>query len=107
MPSADEIIIERARLDFESGLAHARERIRATHGRLAGAALDVWWQYPTAAEPTRRGSRHPFHLLPNVIVTPHNSGWTGGMVRRRWGEIAENIRRFARGEPLINIVTKA
>jgi len=74
-------------------------------GRLGGAALDVWWQYPTAAEPQRRGSGHPFHELPNVIVTPHNSGWTQGMVRRRWDEIADNIRRFARGEKLINVVT--
>lgn len=75
-------------------------------GRLGGAALDVWWQYPSAAEPTRRGSRHPFHELPNVIVTPHNSGWTTGMVRRRWDEIADNLRRFARGEALINLVTR-
>jgi len=27
------------------------------------------------------------------------------MVRRRWDEIAENLRRFVRGEPLINVVT--
>jgi phosphoglycerate dehydrogenase-like enzyme len=74
-------------------------------GTIGGAALDVWWQYPTAAEPTRRGSRHPFHELPNVIVTPHNSGWTSGMVRRRWDEIADNIRRFAAGDSLINVVT--
>jgi phosphoglycerate dehydrogenase-like enzyme len=73
-------------------------------GRIGGAAIDVWWQYPTAAEPNRRGSHHPFHELPNVIVTPHNSGWTQGMVRRRWDEIAENIRRFALGESLINLV---
>jgi phosphoglycerate dehydrogenase-like enzyme len=73
-------------------------------GRLAGAAIDVWWQYPNAAEPNRRGSRHPFHELPNVIVTPHNSGWTTGMVRRRWDEVALNLNRFVRGEPLINIV---
>ncbi len=74
-------------------------------GRLGGAAIDVWWQYPTEAEPNRRGSRHPFHELPNVIVTPHNSGWTSGMVRRRWDEVAENLRRFARGDSLINLVT--
>jgi phosphoglycerate dehydrogenase-like enzyme len=74
-------------------------------GRLGGAALDVWWQYPTAAEPERRGSRHPFHKLANVIVTPHNSGWTRGMVRRRWDEIADNLRRFAAALPLINVVT--
>ena len=73
--------------------------------RIGGAALDVWWQYPNATEPQRRGSRLPFHELPNVIVTPHNSGWTAGMVQRRWGEIAGNIGRFTRGEPLINLVT--
>jgi phosphoglycerate dehydrogenase-like enzyme len=73
-------------------------------GRIAGAAIDVWWQYPNAAEPDRRGSHYPFHDLPNVIVTPHNSGWTTGMVRRRWDEIAHNLDRFARGEPLANIV---
>jgi phosphoglycerate dehydrogenase-like enzyme len=72
---------------------------------IGGAALDVWWRYPTAAEPQLRGSRHPFHELPNVIVTPHNSGWTQGMVRRRWDEIADNIGRCVRGESLINVVT--
>jgi phosphoglycerate dehydrogenase-like enzyme len=42
-------------------------------GHLGGAALDVWWQYPTAAEPNRRPSRRPFHELPNVLMTPHSS----------------------------------
>jgi phosphoglycerate dehydrogenase-like enzyme len=74
-------------------------------GKIGGAAIDVWWQYPDAGDPNRRGSRHPFHELPNTIVTPHNSGWTGGMIRRRWDENAENIRRFISGEPLINLVT--
>jgi hypothetical protein len=27
------------------------------------------------------------------------------MVRRRWDEIAENLRRFVKREPLINVVT--
>jgi phosphoglycerate dehydrogenase-like enzyme len=75
--------------------------------RLGGAAIDVWWQYPNPGEPTRRGSRHPFHELPNVIVTPHNSGWTAGMVRRRWDEIADNLARFVRGDSLINLVATA
>jgi phosphoglycerate dehydrogenase-like enzyme len=74
-------------------------------GTIGGAAIDVWWQYPTAAEPARRPARHPFHELPNVIMTPHCSGWTAGMVRRRWDEIAENLRRFVRGESPINLVT--
>lgn len=74
-------------------------------GTIGGAALDVWWQYPNAAEPRRRPSSFPFHELPNVIMTPHCSGWTEGMVRRRWDEIADNIGRFVRGMPLINVVT--
>ena len=71
---------------------------------IGGAALDVWWRYPNEAEPERRPSRHPFHGLPNVIMTPHCSGWTEGMVARRWAEVAGNINRFVRGEPLHNVV---
>jgi phosphoglycerate dehydrogenase-like enzyme len=41
-----------------------------------------------------------------VIATPHNSGWTDGMVERRWNEIADNLNRFVRGERLINLVAK-
>jgi phosphoglycerate dehydrogenase-like enzyme len=74
--------------------------------RIGGAALDVWWQYPNAAEPERRPSRHPFHELPNVIMTPHCSGWTEGMVARRWAEVAGNINRYVRGEPLENVVVR-
>jgi hypothetical protein len=40
-PDADDILTERAHLDFEEGLAHARLRIRETHGRFAGATLDA------------------------------------------------------------------
>ena len=72
--------------------------------RIGGAALDVWWQYPDAAEPERRPSRYPFHDMSNVIMTPHCSGWTEGMVARRWAEVAGNINRFVRGEPLHNVV---
>jgi phosphoglycerate dehydrogenase-like enzyme len=72
--------------------------------RIGGVALDVWWQYPDATEPERRPSRHAFHELANVIMTPHCSGWTAGMVARRWAEVAGNINRFVRGEPLENVV---
>jgi len=43
-------------------------------GGIGGAALDVWWQYPDETEPDRRPSRHPFHELPNILMTPHCSG---------------------------------
>ena len=99
-PSAFLVNIARGMIVDEDGLYEAlRDR------RIGGAALDVWWQYPNVAEPRRRGSRLPFHELPNVIVTPHNSGWTAGMTRRRFDEIAGNLRRFTRGEAPINLVT--
>jgi phosphoglycerate dehydrogenase-like enzyme len=73
-------------------------------GHLGGAALDVWWQYPTAAEPERRPSRRPFHELPNVLITPHCSSTTEATADRRWSVVAGNLDRFARGEPLQNVV---
>jgi phosphoglycerate dehydrogenase-like enzyme len=99
-PSAFLINIARGQIVDEDAIYSAlRDRT------IGGAALDVWWQYPNAADPERRGSRHPFHELPNVIATPHNSGWTSGMVERRWTEIADNINGFVRGAPVINLVT--
>jgi len=73
-------------------------------GHLGGAALDVWWQYPTPAEPERRPSRRPFHELPNVLITPHSSSSTEATADRRWSMVAANLDRFARGEKLENIV---
>ena len=72
-------------------------------GTIAGAALDVWYRYPTAPGPTFPG-RRPFHELPNVLMTPHVSGWTEGMLAARADVIAGNIERAARGEPPLNRV---
>ena len=74
-------------------------------GRLGGAALDVWWRYPTAAERHPPPSRFPFHDLPNVLMTPHSSSFTEGSADRRYGGIVANIDRLSRGEPPINVVT--
>jgi phosphoglycerate dehydrogenase-like enzyme len=75
--------------------------------RIGGAILDVWWNYPSAANPEAPPSRHPFHRLPNVILTPHSSGWTTGMRRRRAGQVAANLDHLARGEKLDNVVRPA
>ncbi len=71
--------------------------------RLAGAALDVWYRYPTAPGATLP-ARRPFHELPNVIMTPHLSGWTEGMLEARARVIAKNVARTARGEPPLNLI---
>ncbi|WP_432048566.1 2-hydroxyacid dehydrogenase [Streptomyces asiaticus] len=68
-------------------------------GTIAGAALDVWW-----AAPPHAPSRLPFHTLPNVVMTPHNSGHTEETFAARATEIAANINRLAAGSPLGNVV---
>ena len=70
---------------------------------IAAAALDVWYCYPTSAGPAPP-ARQPFHELPNVLMTPHVSGWTEGMLRARVRLIADNVGRVARGEPPENRV---
>ena len=70
---------------------------------IAGAALDVWYRYPREAGRTPPAGR-PFHELPNVLMTPHVSGWTDGMLDARAKLIAENIRRIALGETPFNLV---
>jgi phosphoglycerate dehydrogenase-like enzyme len=71
--------------------------------RLGGAALDVWWRYPSSAEPTLPAAQ-PFHKLDNVLMTPHVSGWTEGMLEARAALIAGNIERTERGEPPLNLI---
>lgn len=73
-------------------------------GRIGGAALDVWWRYPEAGGPDVRPSRHPFHDLDNVVMTPHCSGWTDGLMTRRFAVIIDNIERLRTGRPLRNQV---
>jgi phosphoglycerate dehydrogenase-like enzyme len=72
-------------------------------GTIAGAALDVWYRYPAAPGPTLP-SRRSFHELSNVLMTPHVSGWTEGMLEARAAVIAGNIARIARGEAPVNLV---
>lgn len=76
-------------------------------GRLGGAILDVWYRYPNGIGDEVAPSRHPLAQLPNVMATPHMSGWTTGTVDRRWAEIVENIRRVGGAKPFLNVVRPA
>ena len=97
-PSAHLVNVARAEIVDEQALYNA-----LAGGRLAGAALDVWYRYPTGAGRTAPATA-PFHELSNVIMTPHVSGWTEGMIEARAGIIAENIARTARGEQPVNAI---
>lgn len=76
--------------------------------RIRGAVLDTWWVYPSdEADPTPGlPANLPFHQLENVVMTPHMSGWVSGTVRRRGQQIADNVARLIRGEPLTNVVAE-
>jgi phosphoglycerate dehydrogenase-like enzyme len=62
-------------------------------GHLAGASLDVFPHEPLPPE-------HPLWTTPNVILTPHTSGFRQG----HWDEVidlfGDNLDRFLRHEPL-------
>jgi phosphoglycerate dehydrogenase-like enzyme len=63
---------------------------------IAGAALDVWYEYPRERGQRTPPSRFPFGELDNVIMTPHSSGWTEGHRRRKLARLADAINTFAR-----------
>lgn len=62
------------------------------HGMIGGAVLDVFEQEPLPAD-------NPLWTLPNVVITPHNSGFSfpGDIVAL----FAENYHRYSKGESLL------
>ena len=67
--------------------------------KLAGAGVDV-------VDPEPLPAGHPLWKFPNAIITPHVAGRSDKDRARMVGTITENIRRFADGKPLINVVDK-
>ena len=93
-PGALLVNVARGKLiDDEAVIAALRD------GRLGGAALDVFSQEPLDAS-------SPYWDLPNVIITPH----TSGAMKDYWTPLvalfADNLRRFEKGEALLNVVDK-
>lgn len=68
-------------------------------GTIAGAGLDVFEIEPLPAS-------HPLWKMENVIITPHVAGTSPRIAERHTATLLENIRRFATGEPLLNVVDK-
>jgi phosphoglycerate dehydrogenase-like enzyme len=66
---------------------------------LAGAGLDV-----TNPEPLPKG--HPLWKFENVVITPHIAGMSDGVEARQMDLIKENIARFVKDQPLLNVVDK-
>jgi len=68
-------------------------------GWIAGAGLDVMPQEPPP-------STHPIFDCPNVVMSAHTSGWSPDRQVRLIDLFADNVRRYAGGIPLINVVDK-
>jgi phosphoglycerate dehydrogenase-like enzyme len=91
-PGAIVVNIARGQLLDEEALARA-----LAEGRLGGAVLDVFTAEPLPAH-------SPFWSMPNVIITPHTSGFRAGHFDAVIDLFSENLTRFERGVDLLNVV---
>jgi len=73
-------------------------------GRVAGAAIDTWYRYPRGSDAPVPPSELPFGELENVVMTPHNSGWTEETREGRAAFVLAQLARLERGEPLRNVL---
>ncbi len=69
---------------------------RELETRRLWAALDV-------TDPEPLPPDHPLWSAPNLIITPHIAGSTTRWLERAYALAGAQIRRFAAGEPLLNI----
>lgn len=94
-PGALFVNVGRARIVDTAALVGALES-----GHLGGASLDVFPEEPLP-------SAHPLWRCPNVILTPHTSGFRRG----HWDEVvavfADNLARYRSGQPLVHEVQPA
>lgn len=61
------------------------------------AALDV-------TDPEPLPEEHPLWGMPGLLITPHVAGLSEGFSRRAGRFLAEQLGRYLRGEPLLNLV---
>ncbi len=66
-------------------------------GRIGGAGLDV-------TDPEPLPPRHPLWAMENVIITPHIATSSDFRNERTLTLVAENLRRYIRGDKLLSVV---
>jgi len=93
-PDAYFINIARGQIVQQDALTQALQ-----NRHIAGAALDV-----AAVEPLPPDS--PLWDMKNVILTPHTSGHSVSVNARAIDLFCDNLLRYQRGEPLVNVVDR-
>lgn len=93
-PHAVIIVISRGGIVDEVALADALRQ-----GRLRGAALDVF-----ACEPLPESS--DLWNVPNLLITPHISGWFPGYLARVTKLFLTNLERFEQGDDVLTRVER-
>jgi phosphoglycerate dehydrogenase-like enzyme len=71
--------------------------VAALQAQRIRAVLDV-------VDPEPLPSEHPLWTAPNVMISPHSAGDTPAADRAAWTLAANQLRRYAAGEPLENVV---
>ncbi len=64
-----------------------------TQRRIAGAALDVYWDEPLRAD-------HPIRRLPNVVITPHLGYVVEDSLRAFYEDTVENVAAWLAGKAI-------
>lgn len=73
------------------------------HKEIGGAIIDTWFKYPNSKANNKfKPSKFNFNKIDNVVMTPHISAWSEGMIKRRAKIISENINRLYVKKKLIN-----
>jgi phosphoglycerate dehydrogenase-like enzyme len=67
--------------------------------RIKGAALDVFHREPLPGD-------HPFYSMENVLLSPHCADNTRDWLENAMEFFLENLDRYRKGEPLLNVVEK-
>lgn len=92
------INVSRGKVIQESDLFSCLEK-----GEIGGAAIDVWYNYPTAESPNILPSNYPFESLKNVIMSPHRAGYLKSRMPHL-DDVKLNIENFKLNKPLRNII---
>ena len=107
-PTAYLVNIARGAVCDEAALFGALSRAGTASG-IRGAAIVLWWEWPDIGKGQRECApydleRHPFHTLPNVLFSPHTSGWSSTQIERRMGHVATNLDALNGTGKLANVL---